>query len=135
MPASRPMTFFAGDAYHKTGVMVSIEWGWKGIEIGRVALQTARNYRAIEIRKAIAVSRAVHPPKFSPIGNGELKELISFPEQVGLPLPTRSYYQVKPLRAFRGARQQKCGAVTETVTTPRGLIDVEAKRFFSEVIL
>ena len=50
-----------------------------------MALQTTRDYGAIEIRNTIAVTRAVHPTEFTPVGNWQLEKLISFPEQICLP--------------------------------------------------
>jgi hypothetical protein len=76
-----------------------------------MTLQTAWNYGTIEIRDAIAVPGAVHPPQFSPVGNRQLKELISFPEQVCLPFSSGPYYQAKPLSALCGVWRQPlyCG--------------------------
>src|ERR1700733_14041945 len=58
---SRAMTLFALDAEGISSVAVAVGGRRKGLKIGRVALQAARNDSALEICKAVAIAGAVHP--------------------------------------------------------------------------
>ena len=93
-----PVTFFTSDADHEADLRVSICGGWSRFEISCMTLQAARNHRTLEIRHAIPVPRAVHPPKLLPVRNRQLKEPITSPVQICLSLASRTYYQAKAFR-------------------------------------
>ena len=96
---SRSVTLLTGDADHKAHPAVAIQGWCEGIEISSVAFKTTRNHWSIEIHNAIAVSRAVHPANFLPVGHGQLKKQITFPEQKSLSLTSRTDYQAEALGA------------------------------------
>src|ERR1700722_19871115 len=57
--ASRPVTFFTGDANHKAGLAVTIRRGCERLKVSSVAFKATWNHRSIEIGNAVAISRAV----------------------------------------------------------------------------
>ena len=77
------------------------------LKVGRVTLQAAGNDGAVEIRKAVAIAWAVHPPQIFPIRDWQLKELVFVPEQVGLALFAGADHHREAFRAWVGARY--CG--------------------------
>src|SRR5271166_71241 len=84
--ASRAMALFARYTHNKACFTIAIRRGREGFEVGCVTLQAARSSGPVKIRDAVAIPRAVHPSKFLPIGNRQLKEQIALPERIGLPL-------------------------------------------------
>jgi hypothetical protein len=61
-----------------------------------MTFQASRNNRFVETRPPIGIARTIHPLiGFCPIGDGQLKEFIVLPIQIGLPLSPRANHEIE----------------------------------------
>ena len=101
------MTLLTKDAQHQAGLAVTIHRRRKPFEITGVTFQTAGNNVLIKMGRTIGVAGTVHPTVgCSPVSDGQLEELVSFPEQIALPFSGKACHYVDALGAgnFLGRR-------------------------------
>jgi hypothetical protein len=92
------MAPLASDTENHVALIKAVGWRRKWFEVSAVALQATRNDGLIEVRKAVGIAGTVDPSiGFCPIRNGQFKEFISFPIQVGLPLAPGANHKVEAL--------------------------------------
>jgi hypothetical protein len=94
---------FAGNSQDKIRSVITIHEARRSerSEVSRMAFNATGRYGPVKICLPVQISRAVDPlAKLRPVGNGELKEFISFPIQVCLPLSSGADYDANRLRMF-----------------------------------
>ena len=87
--ASWAVTPLARDSQDKTVFVVVIvgRLGTGVLKIGGMALEAARRNGAIEISRAVNISRTVDPAmEFGPIGDREFEQSVLLPIEIGLSL-------------------------------------------------
>src|SRR5580693_2890156 len=102
MRSTRPMASLARDAQNESSFLIVV-FGflrWNRLEVGSVTLQAARKNRPVEVRDALAVSRAGDPSfQIRPVRHRQLKKLAAFPIQIGLALVSGTGDDIDPLRS------------------------------------
>jgi hypothetical protein len=75
-----------------------------------MALQATRNDGLVEVGKPVGMAGTIDPPiGFGPVRNGQFKELLPVPIQVGLPLSSGTDHEVETLLVSDGlGRRQFC---------------------------
>ena len=86
METPRTVTLLARDTQHEIRFVIAVvDWRDRFERCG-MAFQTSRYNRTREIRKAVFIAGTVDPADVSELGDRQLEQKISFPEQVRLPL-------------------------------------------------
>src|ERR1700733_1337103 len=102
MRSARPMASLARDTQKKPSFLV-VAFGllrWNRLKVRSVTLQAPRQNRPVEVRDALAVSRASDPSfQGRPVRHRQLKKLIAFPIQIGLALLSRPGDDIDSLRS------------------------------------
>jgi len=101
--ASGAVALFADDAEDQAALVIAVDRWRYPLEITGVALKAPGNDVFVEVRRAVWVAGAVDPTVgFVPVGDGELKEQIAFPEEITLSFTRLSGDDVDALGAGDG---------------------------------